>query len=82
MATIEDLNKSISLMENDEALSLVLKCRNSRRVRKVVKQKGKTTSASKPEPVKKKVDVMDLFKQLSLEQKLEFLKEMEDKVHE
>ena len=78
MATIHDLHQSISTMNNEEALQLILKRRESRLISKKKPPKSKTTSPSRS----KKADSMSpeaLFSVMSAEEKQKLLKYLKGK---
>ena len=80
MATIHDLNKSLSEMDDSEALKLVLKRRNSRRIPKESnkpKKKPAAKSKAKRKPTaKKKPDLKAYFKRLTPDQQKAFLRDL------
>jgi topoisomerase IA-like protein len=82
MATLANLKKSISQMTAEEALSLVLERRQSRRTPKDPPKKSKKTGATRESKKKPpSVSVEQLFASLNSEQQKEFLAKLEAKTH-
>lgn len=74
MATIDDLNTSISEMSQEEATRLLMGIRSNRRTRKTA---VKTTKKKKSAPKKKLVFSLE---DLSDEQRLKLIAELEDMI--
>lgn len=77
MATIFDLNESISHMDSKEALELILDRRTSRRVPKKKKTKKSSGKGAKAKITKNSVSVEDLLNKFSTEQNKNILAKME-----
>ena len=72
MATIEDLNISISLMSHDELLARMLQLRKSRRITKTSIKKKKSASKAKP-----KINLHTMAEGMSKDEKAELLAMLE-----
>lgn len=71
MASLSDLRTSITQMSYDEALLVIRKCRDSRRIpKKSFKSKSKSTKA------KRVLNISDIVKVLTPEQKAQMRREL------
>lgn len=77
MATIDDLNTSITQMNPTDLLSLIHKLRSSRRTKKVQKMTTRSVQRRKDKPT---ISMAGLTKRLSKETKLELIKMFEEEL--
>lgn len=84
MATIDDLNKSITEMSQEELLAKIRELRQSRRTLKDDTKSAKKVAARGGAPAKprakqppKEVDMKSLFASMTPEQRLKMLEELE-----
>jgi len=72
MATVRDLKQSITQMSQEEALKVIVRCRDSRRTPKVVVKTNKRITTNK----KRVIDPFAVVKAMSAEQKAQLRKEL------